>query len=133
MGNRLKQKAFLKTLSETGSVSTACRLAKIGRSTVYEWRDRSEHFHTLWDDAISCAAATLEVEARRRAIEGVEEPVFQNGQQCGAVRKYSDSLLMFLLKHSMPEKYRDRVDISGGDGLAPKIIIIPPQPKDTGA
>ena len=48
----------------------------------------------------------LESEARRRAVEGVPMPVYYNGKVCGTVRKYSDFLLMFLMKAKMPQ-YRD--------------------------
>ena len=43
-----------------------------------------------------------------RTYHGVEEPVFYQGVQCGAVTEYSDTLLMFLLKARKPEVYRDR-------------------------
>ena len=32
----------------------------------------------------------------------------------GTVQKYSDNLLMFLIKGAMPEKYRERYEITGG-------------------
>ena len=41
----------------------------------------------------------------RRAREGVEEPVFQGGLCCGHVRRYSDLLLIFLLKSRRPHRY----------------------------
>ena len=50
----------------------------------------------------------LEDEATRRAVEGVEGPVFFQGRQCGVVRKYSDTLLIFRLKAMRPEKYSER-------------------------
>ncbi len=34
------------------------------------------------------------------------------------MKKYSDTLLIFLLKALNPEKYRDRREISGSDGDA---------------
>jgi hypothetical protein len=37
-----------------------------------------------------------------RAVEGVERPVFQRGQQVGTIREYSDRLLMFMLKARRP-------------------------------
>ena len=40
-------------------------------------------------------------------MEGVRKPVFYQGAICGSVREYSDTLLMFLMKGAMPEKYRD--------------------------
>ena len=66
------------------------------------------------------ARELLEAEARRRAAMGVEEPVFYKGQVVGHIRKYSDNLLMFLLKAHWPEKFRENLSIdqrvSGSDG-----------------
>jgi len=38
--------------------------------------------------------------------------VFHQGKVCGGIRKYSDTLLIFLLKAAYPEKYRERVDVN---------------------
>jgi hypothetical protein len=61
-------------------------------------------------DAHEHACDSLEVEARWRATDGVDEPVFYKGEVCGTVRRYSDTQLIFLLKGAMPEKYKDRVE-----------------------
>ena len=58
----------------------------------------SETFRKQWDDAIEDATDALELEARRRAFSGVEDPVYYKGQVVGGVRKYSDVLLIFLLE-----------------------------------
>ena len=68
----------------------------------------------LFEEASEDAADSLEAEARRRAVEGVEEPVgWYKGQAGGVVRKYSDTLLIFLLKGRRPELYRERFEHSG--------------------
>ncbi len=36
------------------------------------------------------------------------EPVFYKGKAIAAVRKFSDTLLIFMLKGAKPEKYRDK-------------------------
>ena len=46
----------------------------------------------------------LELEARRRAYEGVEKPVFHAGEECDFIRQYSDVLMMFLLKAHRPDR-----------------------------
>lgn len=56
--------------------------------------------------------SALEDEAHRRAFDGVDEPVFYKGEDCGAVKKYSDTLAIFLLKAHAPEKYRERQDLT---------------------
>jgi len=54
----------------------------------------------------------LEAEAWRRAVEGVEKPVFQGGVQVGVIREFSDSVLMFLLRARKPEVYWERYDVT---------------------
>jgi hypothetical protein len=60
----------------------------------------------------------MEQEADRRAIEGVDEPVFHKGTVVGHIRKYSDTLLIFRLKALAPAKYREtiRQEHSGPEG-----------------
>jgi hypothetical protein len=115
-------KAFLSILAESGNVRLACQAAGIVRSTAYDLRNSDETFAADWERAQEEAADLLEEEARRRAHEGWEEPVFgsmgqgQGSGQVGTVRKYSDTLLIFLLKGARPEKYRDRHEVTGKDG-----------------
>ena len=108
-----KARAFLEGLRSTGgNISKACQLAVIGRQTVYEWRSADAEFAQRWDETLESAIESLEEEARRRAFEGTDEPVFYQGEVCGAVRKYSDTLLIFLLKAHKPERYRENIKIS---------------------
>lgn len=86
------QATFLESLSETGNVSEACRLAEIPRHQAYRERKRSETFAAAWQEALEIAVDHLEDEARARAVQR------------------SDTLLMFLLKAHRPEKYRDRAE-----------------------
>ena len=58
------------------------------------------------------ATETLEHEAWRRARDGVAEPVYQHGKLVGTVQRFSDSLLMFLLRARRPDVYKERVDVS---------------------
>jgi hypothetical protein len=34
--------------------------------------------------------------------------VFHQGQECGQIREYSDTLLIFMLKARRPEKFKER-------------------------
>lgn len=112
-----KDFAFLVTLAETGNVTRAAAAIGCGRSTVYEWREADEDFAKQWERAMRIATLGLEDEARRRAEEGVDEPVFYQGIECGTVRKYSDTLLIFLLKARDP-KYREKtaMELTGANG-----------------
>jgi hypothetical protein len=81
----------------------------------YRWLAHKKGYAAAFDRAKEEAAQTLEDEAIRRAHDGVLEPKFWKGKLVGAVRVYSDALLMFMLRGARPERYRERsaVDISG--------------------
>jgi len=99
--------AFLAELAQTASVSAACQAARVSRTIAYRRRAANQAFAESWSDALEEALDALELEARRRAVEGVERPVYYKGQECGRIRRYSDSLLIFLLKAYRPWKFRD--------------------------
>jgi hypothetical protein len=62
------------------------------------------------DEATDEACDVLEAEAWRRAVDGVDRPIFQRGEQVGVERVYSDNLMVQLLKAHRPEKYRERTE-----------------------
>jgi hypothetical protein len=101
------QKAFLAALEETGSVTRAAEAAGINRCSAYDHKRSDQEFATAWEQALDVAADTLEDEARRRAYEGTDEPVFQKGEKVGTIKRYSDVLLIFLLKGIRPQKWRE--------------------------
>lgn len=106
-----KAPMFLKELRENGGfVGKACEAVGISKQSVHNWRDSDPKFAADWDRAVELATEDLEKEVRRRAFHGVDEPVFYQGEQCGVIRKYSDSLLMFAIKARKPE-YRDKITI----------------------
>lgn len=102
---------FLRSLARSGVVTTACRKAKIGRTTVYKTRDEDAEFAEAWDTALEEATDVMEEEAHRRAVVGVLKPVYQGGKKVGSIREFSDTLLIFRLKAALPEKYRERHEI----------------------
>ena len=113
-----KKAVFLAAYAEIGTITHAAMRAQVDRTTIYRWRDSDPVFAAALDEADLMAAERLEQEARRRAVEGVEKPVWHKGQMVGSVREYSDTLLIFLLKGALPDKYRERVssEISGQGG-----------------
>lgn len=108
--------AWLAAFERHGTVSAACRAADIGRSTVYEART-DEAFAQAWDDIESETTDRMEREAYRRAVEGFEQ---------GEETRYSDTLLIFLLKARKPGAYRDnmRVEHSGPDGRPLEVVSV---------
>ena len=116
--SHMKKRAFLAAFAECGTVTHAAEIAKITRRMVQYWKKDDPEFAEAFRVAEEKAADRLEQEARRRAIEGVPEPVFYKGRKVGTIQKYSNNLLMFLLKGARPEKYRERVtqEITGKGG-----------------
>jgi hypothetical protein len=125
---------FLEELARRGIVSDACKAAGVARRTAYEWRAADTVFAAAWDEALDQAVDTMEREAHRRAVEGVEEPVIgrverdrdgiltdEDGNPL-YIRKYSDSLLTTMLKANRPEKYRERTDVHHSGAIAVEFV-----------
>jgi hypothetical protein len=154
-------KFFLADLRLSGNVTHAAEVAGIDRGTAYKRRDKNKTFRHKWDEAMLEARERLEIEARRRAEQGVERLKFHKGElimvpvfdeedrpimvpilddegepserEDGRPRvmplmapyrehEYSDTLLIFLIKHNWPEKYREQYELMGKGG-AP---LLPP-------
>ncbi len=109
---QVKQAAFLSSLRRTGNVTAAARDAGVSRSTYYRWIDIDPEYAGQVEAVSEELADELEQEARRRALEGVEEPVFRGGERVGTIRKFSDSLLLAMLRAKRPEQFRDSVDVT---------------------
>lgn len=105
-----KRELFLDALRECGHVGQAAASVGVSRQLVYAHRKADPEFKLAWEAAADEAAVTvLEAEAVRRATQGVDEPIVYKGEVTGTVRKYSDTLLIFLLKGAMREKYQDSI------------------------
>ena len=108
---------FVAALEKTGIVGLAAKAAGVSRQTVYSHIKKDEDFAAEFDRAIEDSADLLEAEAVRRAVAGVEEPVFGKLEGAnagtgvvGSIRRYSDTLLIFMLKGRKPDVFRERVD-----------------------
>jgi hypothetical protein len=112
-----RAKAFCATLADTANVTKSALTIGTSRITVYKWREQNEAFAKAWDAALKIGMASLEDEAVRRAgPEGIDEPVYYKGEKVDTIKRYSDSLLTFLLA-AHDEKYRkQRIEHTGKDG-----------------
>ena len=101
---------FIEQLSKYGIVTVAAEKAgNLDRRLLYEKKEEDPEFAKRWDNAIEKSIDLLEDEARRRAYDGYDKPVFQKGVKVGVIREYSDTLLIFLMKANRPEKYREYI------------------------
>jgi hypothetical protein len=103
--------AMLAAYRNTANVSRAAQVAGICRRSHYEWLASDATYAAAFQASGVEAIQVLEDEANRRAVEGVKEPVYQGGKLVGEVQRYSDTLLIFLLKGALPDKYRDNFKI----------------------
>lgn len=118
--NKRKMALFRKTLVATGSLAAAARAAEISldearRLKALAKADPAGLGGQCAQDELGRAVAALESEAVRRALTGVEVPVFHQGRECGNTVKHSDQLLMFLLKTLKPSRYAGVKDAAPAD------------------
>ena len=97
----------------------AAKAARVNRQHTYDYRAADPIFAAEWEQALEEAADHLELEARRRAHDGLMRKKFDKGQpvmdpatgEQYVEMEYSDTLLIFLLKGARPEKYRERTEM----------------------
>lgn len=80
---------FFELLEKDGNVTKAAKGARVGRRTVYNHREARPEFAKRWAEAERLGVYALEDEGRRRGFGG------------------SDTMLIFMLKSHLPEKYRE--------------------------
>lgn len=121
-------------MAQSGNVRLACEAVAIDRRTAYRLREDDASFAADWEHAQDEAADLLEQEARRRAYQGVQRVKFHKGYPIMVPalddqglpikdddgkpimvpyieHEYSDTLMIFLMKATNPEKYRERQQI----------------------
>jgi Bacteriophage Sf6, terminase small subunit-like len=111
---RALQTAFLARLAQGESVATAASAIHTARGTVYRWRAADPEFKEAWEFAYEEGTDVLEDEAQRRAVDGVHDFRLDRHGVEHPFTRYSDALLMCLLKARRPERFRDNVKVERG-------------------
>ena len=124
-----RKDAFIATLSQGGTIRSACEAAGIARITAFRWKDEDKEFSEQWDEAIEMGTDVMEEEAMRRAVDGVPEPIYYQGVLVGTQLKYSDKLLELMLKSRRRDKFGDKTELTGAGGgpIEFKRVIIDPK------
>ncbi len=99
---------FFRILATSGSVSLAAERTGLNRSTLYLHRAANPAFAKRWAEALGLGVAKVRDEVFRRALDGVEKPVFHAGLQVGEVKHYDNRLLWALLRSHEPETYGNK-------------------------
>jgi hypothetical protein len=100
-----RQRLFLETLAETGSVHLASSAARLAARSAYRLRTRSPAFASAWDAALQLSVGRLAAIAFDRAINGRVEQVYQDGVLVAERRLPSDRLLTWLLARLDPRRF----------------------------
>lgn len=122
-----KRAEFLDYLRDGWSITAAAAKIRVSRQAVYALRKSDDEFAKEWDDAYESGTDLYEDEAKRRAIQGTEKPVFYQGEVVGHIKEYSDTLLIVALKARRPEKYRENIkqEISAEVEHTHKVVRVP--------
>jgi hypothetical protein len=142
-GNKLKKRVeltperlekFLVNLAKNGGmVSHAAKDCRLSRTALYEKRKEDPEFAAKWNEAHQLGIEVLEDEAKHRALKGVSEPIYYEGEVVGFVRKPSDTLMRLILQAYNP-KYREKHEITGADGgpiaTSATVVFLPDNKRD---
>lgn len=107
-----RKKRFLEVYSETGRLTFAAECAMVCPNTVRKALKDDTAFAEAFGIARNAYADMYQKEIHRRALEGVEEPVFnfRDNSLAGHVLKFSDRMLELGAKRFEPE-YRDKAEL----------------------
>jgi len=100
-----RQRMYIETLAETGSVHLSARAAGLSARSAYALRVRSPAFSAAWDTAQQLAVGRLSALAFDRAIHGRVDQIYREGELVGERRVPSERLLMWLLSRLDPRRF----------------------------
>ena len=110
--------AFLRAYVEHRfNFRAACEAVGRHFTTMYRHLRSDAKFRAAFEEVRGALGDVALAEAVRRAIDGVEKPVFHKGERVDTVVEYSDALLLAILRATRPE-FRDaaKLELSGPDG-----------------
>ena len=104
-----RQRTFIETLADTGSVHAACKAVNMSQGGAYYLRRQptAESFRKAWAAALDLGVQRIEDVAMDRALNGVDEPLYSYGKLIGTRKRYNDRLLMFMLRNRAPERFAE--------------------------
>jgi hypothetical protein len=126
-----RKNAFLDVIRRAGSSSVACAEIGVSPGTVSRHRTEDHIFRDAMDEAFRQHGAALVQEAHRRAVSGVQKPVYgSQGPGAGSgivgwITEYSDRLLLELLR-KYDQDFRSapaRVEVTTHVGESPALNL----------
>ena len=120
--------SYIVHLRRTGLERTAAAAAGTTTRQVNLLRERDLEFDLACKDAEEQAADVLELEARRRAVDGIEKGVYYQGERVDTQIEYSDTLLGTLLKGRRETVFGDKRKLTFSEPLTVHIRTFDSQP-----
>ena len=112
---------FLAELCRHGLIHTAARAVGTTPRQVSKYREGNETFEEYVQQALEESNDILELEARRRAVDGIEKGVYYRGERVDTEIVYSDSLLVKLLEAKRKQEFSSRIQV---EAYTPPTILI---------
>lgn len=120
---------FIRVLAQKGgNVTATCRDLMVSIASAKRAKDEDPEFSIGWYEAIEIGNIMLEDEARRRAMDGIDKPIYFKGRRIDTIREYSDALLKFILSKRKKDIFGDKLTLEGGEkpivhehGLTPMV------------
>jgi hypothetical protein len=132
-----RQRAFIETLADTGSVAIAAQGVGMTARSAQKLRRSpgAEGFDRAWTAATNAAGKQLLDEAFERALVGSDEPVWnRDGRVIGRRFRKSDAMLQFMLRSYFPGQFGGAIPPASGVPVPPPasvaqaIVEMLPQP-----
>lgn len=123
--------ALLDIVARTGRPMSAAESLGYSPAAYRKTLDADPSFAVAIQSCVAAYVEKLEEVADSRAVDGWEEPVFQQGILAGTITKYDHTLLMRRLEALAPERYRKNVSVDAR--VAAGVLVVPGTPLDANA
>ena len=133
------RKTVLEQIEAGETILNVAKAAGVTRQALYKLKKSDADFAAQWEEAIEVGIQIQFAEAEEamdlRGRLGWLEPKYHDGKIVGAVRRYSDGLLIArvkaLAKRAGDRSYIDRADVTSADERVQGGIIALPTPCNT--
>jgi hypothetical protein len=95
-----------------GDVADACSALGLTTGWVRTWMRDDPKVMAALEDAIEAGAMVLESAMIRRAVDGVQEPIYYRDSLVGHKTRYSDPLLIKALESRLPDRYGKKMEVN---------------------
>ncbi|QTD56940.1 hypothetical protein [Parasphingorhabdus cellanae] len=103
---------FLEALANCGHVGSAAIFVERSRTSAYSLRRRNIDFSRAWDAALLIGRDVSTDALQDRAVNGIEEEVYYQGEVVGTKRRYDNRLLLAHIARL--DRMAERISVSRG-------------------